>query len=236
MKRIIFAAFICISVNTIYAQIEFRNSSTGRLMNMEDISGRPLLKKDNPDVTGSPFLNPDWVLAKLLLSKGKEIGPLPVKLNIESNELYFRDSGGKEMIAVEGIVKRVDCINYYSKDSIRYVFKSGYPDIDKQTKNYYYQVLTEGKIELLAKKSRYISVIKDGFTGETTKEFVEGGTVFYLYANNTIQLFRPDKNFINSLLKDKEQLINIFINSNNINYKKIPDAVKLFNYYNNINN
>ena len=233
MKRIIFTAFVWVSANTSYGQVEFKNSSTGRLMNMEDINGRSLLKKDDPNVTGSPFISPDWVMAKLILSKGKEIGPLPVKLNLENNELYYKDSSGKEMIAVGGIVKRVDYINH-SKNNILYVFKSGYPDIDKQTKNYYYQVLSEGKVELLAKRSKYISVIKDGLTGETTKEFVDGGTVYYVYADDIIQQFRPNKNFVTSFLKDKWQLINAFIDTNSINLKRIPDAVKLFNYYNNI--
>ncbi len=62
------------------------------------------------------------------------------------------------MIAIEGLVKKIDCFNFYSKDCIRYVFKSGYPGIDKQNENYYYQVLTEGKIELLARRFKYIRV------------------------------------------------------------------------------
>ena len=215
-----------------FGQLEFRNSNVGRLINLEDFNGHSLLKKYDPGISGSPFINDDWVPAKITLSKGKEIGPLSVKLNIESNELYFLDSTGKELIAMEGLVKKVDCLAYYSKDSIRYVFKTGYPAIEEQNENYYYQVLTDGKIELLAKKFKYIRTTKDELSGEISKDFIEGGTVLYVYANNSMQVFHPTKSFISSLLKDKEKTVNIFIAKNNINLKKKTDLIKLFKYYN----
>lgn len=200
-------------------------------MDFTDLDGHSLLKKYDPDVEGIPFVNTNWVLATITLSKGKKIGPIPIKLNLESNELYYRDSTGKEMIATEGLVKKIDCLNFYSKDSIRYVFKSGYPAIDKQNKNYYYQVFTEGKIELLAKKFKYISTVKQEYSGEISKEFVEGAVVLYMYVDDKIQEFHSNKNFITSLLKDKEQAVNVFINTNKINFKKTSDLVKLLNYY-----
>lgn len=217
------------------AQLEFRNSNVGRLINFEDFNGHSLLKKYDPSISGSPFINDDWVPATITLSKGKVIGPLLVKINIESNEIYFIDSAGKEMIAVEGLVKKVDCAGYYSKDSIRYVFKNGYPAIDKQNEFYYYQVLTEGTIELLAKKYKYIRTTKDAYTSEVTKDFLGGAVVLYVYANETLQSFHPNKEFVISLLKDKEKAIINFIEGNNINYKKTADLIKLFNYYNGLN-
>src|SRR5436190_10845818 len=90
-------------------QLEFKNSNVGRVVNFADLDGHSLLKKSDPDITGSPFINDYWVSAKITLSNGKEIGSLPIKFNIESNELYFLDSAGKEMVAVEGLVKKVDC-------------------------------------------------------------------------------------------------------------------------------
>ena len=231
MKKILLFPSVCLIVNISFGQLEFKTSLMGRVVEMTDQNGHSLLKKYDPDITGSPFINTDWVPATITLSKGKEIGPIPVKLNIESNELYFRDSTGKELIALEGLVKKIDCLNFYSRDSIRYVFKNGYPGIDKQNENYYYQVFTEGKIELLAKRFRYIRTVKDELSGEMTKEFVEGVTVLYVYAYGIMQAFHPNKSFVISLLEDKEQAMNMFISTHKINFKKIPDLIKLFNYY-----
>jgi len=219
-------------MNESFGQLEFRNSNVGRLINLEDFNGRSLLKKYDPDISGSPFINTNWMPAKITLTKGKEIGPLLVKLNIESNELYFLDSNGKEMIAREGLIKKIDFINYYSKDSTRYIFKSGYPNIDKQNENYFYQVFTEGKIELLAKKFKYIRTVKDELSGEIIKDFVDGAITLYVYSFDNMQLFQPKIDFVLSLLIDKQEEISSFINANKINLKKTADLIKLFSYYN----
>jgi len=217
------------------AQLDFKNSNIGRVVDFTDLDGHSLLKKYDPDVTGSPFINDDWVSAKLTLSKGKEIGPLQVKLNIESNELYFLDSAGKEMIAADGLVKKISCINYYYKDSTRYIFQSGYPPIETQGENYFYQVFTEGKIQLLAKKFKYIRSEKNDLTGDASKSFVDGAVVLYVYAYGVIQPFRSNKNFVASLWEEHKQTeMNNFIAANKINFKNISDLIKLFNYYDSI--
>jgi len=225
----------CFSFQLSFGQIEFRNSNVGRVLNLQDLDGHSLLRKYDPDITGSPFINDNWVLARVTLSNGKQIGPVSVKLNIESNELHYLDTAGKEMVAKEGSVRKVDCIDYYAKDSTRYVFKSGYPAIDKQDENFYYQVFTEGKIELLAKKFKYLRTERNDLTGEVSKTFIDGSVVLYVEAYGLMQPFRPGKDFIASLFEeDKAQLANAFIDANRINFKKIPDLVKLFNYYNDL--
>jgi len=216
-------------------QLEFKNSNLGREMDFTDLNGHSLLKEYDPQITGSPFINDDWVPARVTLSRGKEIGPLPVKLNIESNELYFLDSTNKEMIAADGLIKRIDCVDYYSKDSIKYIFKSGYPAIDGQNENYFYQVFSEGRIEFIARKFKYIRVEKNELTGDVSKRFIDGGVVLYVYAYGIMQPFKPNKNFVASLWEeDKQQEMNNFITTNKISFKSIPDLVKLFNYYDSI--
>ncbi len=232
-KTIILSLFITVSVAGL-CQLEFKNSNVGRTLEFQDIDGRTLLKKYDPSVNGSPFIMEDWVPAKVTLARGKVIGPIPVKLNIESNELYFKDANGNELITLNGLARKIDCVNYYSKDGIKYVFKSGYPKIDAQDENYFYQVYTEGKIELLAKKYKYISSVKDSYTGETAKDFVDGAVLLYVFTNNAMQPFRGSKNAVLELMKDKEKPISDFIDTNKINFKKMPDLKKLFDYYNSL--
>ena len=73
MKRILLFIFLFCHQG-IFGQLEFRNSNVGRLMNMEDISGRSLFKKYDPDISGSPFINDEWIMAMITLSQGNEIG------------------------------------------------------------------------------------------------------------------------------------------------------------------
>ena len=231
MKKILLFGLICFITHNSLGQLGFKNSNAGRMMDLTDLDGHSLLKNYDPDITGSPFIIDNWIPAKITLSKGKVIEPLSVKLNIETNELYYRDSAGKEMIATGGVIKKIECYDF-SKDNTQYVFKNGYPVVDKQNENFYYQTLTEGKIELLAKKFKYIRVNKNQLTGEITKEFVEGATVLYVYTGNTMQAFQPKKSFVISLMKDKEEAITKFIDTSKTNFRKTPDLIKLFKYYN----
>jgi hypothetical protein len=215
-------------------QMSFSNTNNGRLLDLTGVNGRTMLNnKYDPAIEGTPFLNPEWDFAKITLTNGKEIQQVFVKLNLESNELYYLDSAKNEMITVNGIVKKLYFLNFYDKDSIRYVFKTGYPKIDKQNESYFYQVYTEGKLELLMKNYKYIREIKKEFTGEISKDFIDNSQL-YLYVNKTMREFKKDKSEILLLMKDKEQEINLFLSTNKINFKKIPDLIKLFNYYNSL--
>ena len=80
MKRILFFLLCCFAISKSFGQVEYRNTNAGRLVNVEDLNGRSLIKKYDPDISGSPFINDNWTLAKITLKKGKEVGPLPVKL------------------------------------------------------------------------------------------------------------------------------------------------------------
>jgi len=232
MKR--FSFFFCLLFSQwSLCQLDFKNSNVGRIMEFTDLSGQSLLKKYDPDITGSPFITDNWVRAKITLSKGKEIDPLLIKFNLESNELYYLDSVGKEMIAVTELIRKIEYTNFYANDSNKYIFKSGYPAIDKQDENYIYQVLTDGKIELLAKRFKYIRVEKDELSGNITKEFVNGVVVLYVYAYGVMHEFHPTKDFIFSLFEEnKEQAVHKFFEENKINFRKTSDLIKLFNYYN----
>jgi hypothetical protein len=231
MKRLLFVVFL-LYCQLSFGQLGFKDSNVGRLIDLTDLEGHSLLKKYDPAITGSPFINDKWVPAKVTLSHGKEIGPLQIKLNIESNELYFLDSTGKELIAAEGLIRKVDCIDYYVKDSVRYIFKTGYPRIEEQTENYFYQVFTEGRIELLAKKFRYIRSEKNDLTGDMSKSFVDGLTVLYVYAYGVIQPFKANKTFVATLWEEnKQEVMNKYISANKINLKKTYDLIKLFSYY-----
>lgn len=228
MKKILLLS-VCFITNVCFCQLPTPGGD--RAMYFTDIIGNPLINKYDSDIAGSPFINNDWVPAKITFYKGQTKEPVSVKINIETNELYFRDSTGKEMIAMEGLVKKIECYSF-SKDNTRDVFKAGYPVIDKQNESYYYRVYTEGEIELLAKRTKYIKISKNEFSGETAKEFADAADVLYIYIKNEIKAFHPNKSSVIPLLKDKEQDTNIFIDANKINFKKIPDLIKLFTYYN----
>jgi predicted small secreted protein len=220
------------SLNTNSTAI-YDGTNAGNRINLTDMNGRSL-KNDHPDISGSPYINENWSLATIMLTKGKILQQVYVKLNIADNELHYTDSTGKELVAVDGIVKRLEFSNFFTKDKTAYVFKTGYPAIDDKNQFYFYQALAEGKTELLARRSKYIRTAKDDMTGIMTKEYVDEATRLYVFAHNGMQGFNPSKKTILEIMKDKGQLIGSFIETNKINFKKTTDLVKIFNYYNSL--
>lgn len=234
MKKAFLIAVLAVTSAVAVSQITFQNSNNGRIMNLEDLNGRSLLKKYDPDVLGSPFLNDEWQPARLTFFKGNSVSPVLVKINLESNELYFKDSSGKEMIALEGLVKKIELLDTNYQDSSTQIFKGGYPSIDNQNQHYFYQLLADGKTELLAKKSKQIETDKNMLSGEIRRQFSEPAITLYLFKDNEMKPLKTGKSYLLELLKDREALVTAFINSNKINLKKIPDLVKLIRYYNSI--
>jgi hypothetical protein len=217
------------------AQLNYRSTNNGGMVQFADINGKSLVNdKYDPAIEGFPFIIREWMEADLLTKNGVEVKKVKVKLNIESNELYYLDSANTAWIAEEGTVKKISCVNLLSSEKIPYVFKCGYPPVDKQNSNYYYQVLTEGKIELLKNNYKTIVSSKNDFSGEKRKEFVERSDN-YVYSAKGITMLKNDKSFLMELMKDKAAGVEEFLLSNKINFKKIQDIRKLINYYNGLN-
>jgi hypothetical protein len=233
MNKTIYLLFFLSVYQSSIAQLNaLNNPNSSGAMDFTDQEGKSLIKKYDPEIRGTPFVKDGWLQSKITLSKGKEITTILTKFNLESTELYFKDDIGNEMIAIEGLVKRIDFYNTKSKDGQVLTFKNGYPAIDKQNVNFYYKLLTEGSIELIEKKIKYVRVQKDEYTGQITRDFVESASTFYIFTNNKMQVFKPSKKKLLALTNNKAEKMNKSIENKKINYKKLSDVIDLFNYYN----
>ncbi len=216
------------------AQLDFSSTSNGRVMGVADQNGVSLLKsKYSPDIEGSPFVHPDWAIAELLLSSGKQYKNIKAKFNLESNEIYFLDTMNNVLVPRPGLVKKISFSLLFSQEGFAYIFKSGYPAIEKQGENYYYEVLAEGKIDFIRRYYKDIKTIKYDMSGEIKKEFVEGSN-YYLFTGGIIKELKREKMLVAELMNDKKTEIDGFILANKLNLKKTTEVQKLVRYYNSI--
>lgn len=233
IKHLVLPVFLMV-FQTANAQLDFSSTNNGRVMLFTDQNGVSLLKsRYSPDIEGNPFVSPVWNPAELLLSSGKLLKWARVKLNLESNEIYFLDTLDMALVAKPGLVKKLNFPQLVSPEGTAYIFKCGYPVIDKQTENYYYQVLEEGKIELLKKLSKEIKTTKYDMSGEIKKEFVENSH-YYLFTAGEIKEIKQDKAVMMEIMKDKNTEMEQFLSINKINFRKIADLRKLIRYYNDL--
>jgi hypothetical protein len=185
-------------------------------------------------VKGTPFIINQWAKGELTTTKGVTVSNLNVNVNLTTNELYYQDASGKTLVATQGEVLRVAFIDSLTFPFMPYVFKTGYPVIGKQNENYFYQVLTEGDAELLVKKTKILRSTKNNISGIIANEYENHTPVYYVYFKQQMHSLKPSKKNMLSLFPDKEDLIEKFIETNSINFKKEADLITVFNYYNSL--
>src|ERR1044071_1922443 len=112
---------------------------------MQDVSGKPIYLKVEYNVEGTPFYPDEYLRANVYLSHGKIYTGIYVKFNLQENLVLYKQADGSEMSAATPI-KRV-IFTDTSNGWIFYnaIFESGFPSIDKQNENTFYEVLDSGK-------------------------------------------------------------------------------------------
>src|SRR4051812_41582942 len=111
-----------------------------------DANGRPF-KNEYPDINGTPFLHPYWNYAQLLTKTNLVFDSVKVKMDVYKQEIHFIDPWNNEKVATAGYITDLFLLDSPSQKTFR--FRCGYPDIDNQNQNNFYQILSDGRLPLL---------------------------------------------------------------------------------------
>lgn len=192
--------------------------------------GRPFT---NPaiDVEGNPFFHEAWEEANLLLVGGRQIGPIKVRLNLETQEVHFIDRQGREMAIPAGMIRDLKFAGAGGKDSVGAAFRSGYPPVDRQDGGTFYQVLCQGRIELLVCLRKAIAVQKDGISGEVKKAY-NSYEDYYIFNGSEIKRLKRDKSFIGKEFGARFPQVEVFAGKSGLKFRSIEDIRRLFDYCN----
>jgi hypothetical protein len=183
-------------------------------------------------VKGTAFIVSQWTKGELITAKGVTVTNINLNVNLTTNELYYQDANGKTLVATSGQVLRVAFTDSTAFPFVPYVFKTGYPNIGKQDEKYFYQVLVEGSAELVVKKSKYLRATKNNASGVIVNEYDDYPPVYYVYFKEIMHPIKSTKKSVLAFFDDKQELIERYIESQNINFKKETDLAKIFTYYN----
>lgn len=238
-KRVLVSFMLLISNISLGQQImqtqaQFKNTYMYRTVEVFDFNGQSLAYKpyDN-NIEGTPFLLSEFTNARFIFFNNRVASYPTTNLNLERNELCVMDDKKQTLIVNPGLVHKI-YFNYADSANTK-LYKCGYPAIDKQSLNYYYEVLSEGKLELVKRNYKIISSAYDESSYLRKKEFVSYERM-YTYSNGEFVEFKLKKETILKLTKEKAKEIEVFLEKNSINFKKVADIVKLFNYYNSLFN
>jgi hypothetical protein len=214
-----------------FAQDGFVAQNGGELSyNVFDKNGKTFVNPE-PDVAGSPFFADDWRLGSVILADNRKYDNVKLRVNLYSGEVHFMDSIRKEMALAKGYVKEILLPGKNATMIGAARFQCGFPAIDGLDGAFLYEVISEGRCWLLHSMKKVISQRKDDLSGEISKEY-RTYEDYYVYNGTTMQRVKKDKDFLLTVLADKKDKVEGFINDNHLKFKSIDDFRRVIDYYN----
>ncbi len=183
------------------------------------------------DVAGSPYLHDAWSRADLRLN-GKAIVPnIRVRLDLKAQQWHFLDSINGERLIAPGVVSEVLVDDSSGVEVKTTVFRSGFPRVDSRKSTDFYEVMSDGKIQLLHSMLKIIKVDKDEMSGLVEMEFVLYEE-YYVFSGGKMCRFKKDKSAVLDLLADKKEKIEAFFDQNHLKLKSANELKQIIDYYN----
>lgn len=192
------------------------NSSTW----LEDASGRMLMSKNYVDVDGSPYFPNQWVEGSITLKTGKNVAYNALRYNLISGNLEFNYTG-----------KAYDVINSMKEFSLGSMkFRNGFPSIEKQDSETYYQILFDGKQKLLCHRIANVFISQDYNSATKTKKLDINETYYLKKEDGKLYEVKKNPKFLLMMLDDKTKQTEEYCKRENIKLKSWEDAVKVLEY------
>ena len=188
---------------------------------MTDGNGKEVNLGVDMENYGSPYFDPEFLPANIVLTTGQRYENVLIKINLLSNEVIYKTPEGKEL-AILPAIKKVEL----NKDGKLLFFEYGFPVFERQNHKTIYQVLAKGKVSLL--KYFFVQVTEAKPYGSATMlRTIEQFPKLFLYDKSMSLKKAPKSNddFL-SLYKEDATKIQSILQENNLKIKKEEDFIK----------
>lgn len=231
MKHLLLTSFIFLGL-----QISVIGQTTSK-----DFSGQMILtdamgnafKPYYHQVQGTPYLFNNWKAVTFKLKTGQSTELANLKFDIYDQEVHFLSPKKEDLLINIDLVKEFILKDTLSIAGTTFLFRMGYPGIEKQTAKTFYAVLCDGKLQLLCFFTKKIEQFKNEYTGEIAKEFVQYDNL-YVFFNGEMKGVKRDKKFFVELMQDKSKEIEEYLKQHKTNFKNTAQIANLITYYNSL--
>lgn len=220
---------------SLQAQVLFETLSSTKSEGTINIYGRGNLSQKLPyeNIKGSPFWAEEWKTATLYGFRANEKWEQPIKLNLATHEIYFKNKEGEELVINDGLVQKIAFhdANDPAKIEAAFLYALQPPFVSTNKIDDFLQVLNGGNYQLLKQSSRKVGQ-GDSLFGTLKKYFFTNENNYFI-SNKFI--VRPLKklNKDNCLqLVPAGKSIEEWITQNKIDLRKEADVVIFLNFVN----
>jgi hypothetical protein len=225
MKKIIVAVTLVTLIATAHGQSVSNNLSNSAFAEAYDVNGKPFTSKSLENIEGSPMFSTDWNLANITFSNGKIVKNIPVQFNLEDNQLYFK-KGDTILLFADPVASFQFAYTNDNAKKLAY-FRNGYPSIQKNTGDTYYQVLADGPMQLL--KYSYKSIAQRSDYNQVKYEYQLWQNLFAYNASTHVIIKIKDKSSLTNAFPVYAKAINDFAVQKNSKLKSTQSMIMLMN-------
>jgi hypothetical protein len=201
-------------------------------VNLYNVNGSPLLNHD-AEVKGDPWFLKEWKDAAVFTVANQTVPHISIRIDLQNQLVHFLNPAKLEFVAAAGAIKQVVIFDTVAGVATTCDLRCGFPAIDNQTINSFYQVLSFGKLTLLKSLRKSLSVEHDEFTGDTKKELTLHEE-YYFFIGDKMQRIKKDKGFVLGNMQDKRAEIEAFVQKNKLSFKTFEDIKATVDYYNSL--
>jgi hypothetical protein len=178
------------------------------------------------NVSGSPYIADGYRLGRIVLKSRKAFDSVAVRFNAYNNEINFIQDGQK--FAIDEAYE----VSYYDvpgDSSTLMVFRSGYPAIDKQATNTYYQLVAGGNdIHLIKLIRKTLQEFKVDGTGMPVRKELVTHIAWYIYSEKDgMHPVSSSRKSIEKALPSFTTAIDKLAGKHDLNLKKDDDMIRL---------
>ena len=187
-------------------------------------------------IKGSAFWSDEWKAATLYGKNPKEKWEQPIKLNLATNEIYFKTKDNEELVIGNVFVQKIVFHQSDDPSKTETVFLNGTPEpyITQNKISGFVQVLNDGRYQLLKQSLRKVAEA-DSLFGTLKKYFFTHDTKYFIADRNAIvPINKLNRENCLAIGGNKEDNL-AWISRNKIDLRKEADVVKFLNHLNEIN-
>lgn len=222
MKRLIIGFFLTIIIAV---------QAEAQLLVLKDMNGKPIPLTKYVNVNGSPFLSDEWRVGEVTFENNSMMKDISLKYDQVEDQIYFKGINN-EIMAFNMRVKEFKLYPSENKEVYRH-FVSGFPEIKGTTATTFYEIVVNGKVQLIKRSRKTISETKE-YSSATTNKNIQESNNYFLYKAGQLNPVKKDKKSILAALPDKSKELEDYIKSNNLNLKQDADLSKVIAFYNSL--
>ncbi len=146
-SKLVYVAVLTIAVLPVYSQ-ETYNQNIDNTAMVFDANGRPFVNP-NADVAGTPYFINGWKYGVITMKNKAVYSKRLLRLELQNQEIHYLSETNVEMTLPTADVKDITLTDSSILPVTQYHFRCGFPPIDNQNEKNMYQVICDGKIQLL---------------------------------------------------------------------------------------